>query len=1766
MSAEEMRDLLSALEVSYQDAGSEALMRLHTFCYGYMEHTLTHLKCSGPASKSALDVLLRLATFLLRRTGMASVGAETKFVLNVLHSRFMLKTLPSAIREQQLGTAVVDLVMSFALAVVQAFPRQIFLCKALLLSCTEFRMQRAESAQPQLLRSLVDPLVIAINALSDGIAIDEGFSSFASWKQMPLVPKVLSEDLTDVEDLPKVEWLYNNFEEYMDTYFRLLRADCFGSLQSGIKAFVQGNLDPRDLRVYHAEIVAVHILRNAKGFVASVACENYFNSRVRFPPRALMQSNLVCLSMGTQPFAEVLWGRIVERPSGRQAPGSTQLEVAVEFLEELNHIHGFELLSRLLAPKVAAGGLLLVDNPVFYLSFGPVLQKLRSLTAETMPLGTKLFGRDADAKAAAKDLPWTDHGIRSLKDVIDRGERVFDVAQGEALPLMLGSAVSCIQGPPGTGKSFIGVEVTRHLLRTPHGVVPPLMSQRSLLPYRRNPYRSDDSDSDRSFDRGLGLEVSEDDGFDSDGQASDQKMRVLVLTYKNHALDEFLVDCLKQIHPQPQVIRIGGRCDNEELQTRNLGMMAKSRKKSHSIGKMLHQKFTKKDDLTEKMRAAMSELSWRLDPAALCAEHASAEQLLSLVGGCPLNCRKPHARHHARLQDAIVNNGRVAADDLRVCFEAWRPSATAPKKQRLGAGVQNDDDEASDVEGELEASERRCFEEVPERLCSLKLAECLGGVPFAAPADGGNMTRLAYCEDLWALDSTDRSQLLGAWLQQEVASFREHFGPLLEENDTLAQEIQQLNRAHQVAVLREADIVGCTISGASIRCELLSEVNFPVVIVEEAAEILEPQLIAAIPPSCRQLIMIGDHFQLKPKVENHRLGRDLHFDRSLMERLLLRPGARYPQVSLTTQNRMRQEFLCMLLPIYPQLETNLERVRQNKPLSVVDKTMFFVTTQQHLESESKVGRSVMNSGEASIIMQFLHLILREGYEQKSVTVLGMYDGQVALLRGLLRDAGYPDVHVCTVDSYQGDENQFVLVSLVRSNASGKIGFVAERSRLIVAASRARSGVYFFGNAELLQAKSKDWRQLIGALRAKNCFGSELPLICPRHPDVRLKLGQSCHHVCNARLACGHRCSLACHRDGSHPRCEEEASVALSCGHEKACRCWEVEKNDHLKCSVVVKFAHEVCRHEDARKCSEKAKPCTVVVHMQCAKCREYGEAQCVVKTHKPEEYRCQKPCPRAMSCSHPCTLQCFEDCEKGLDDCELCAQERERVSSFKMEEVRRRLDLVSKDDHVELSEVDPEAASHEFSEVQLQISTYFRPVGLHGTVVSMQKVQNNDLERQFYRQHEFLSSSACEKLMCTEVRSWNEATRVAHKGLACGGTIGQAEGKHKGGKKRAPVQASHCDLFESSNLDASKVKSEGAEVYLLLCRVQRGRVYEIGRTGHRLKWGDKVPEDFDSSYNSETACLRLTRVALALPTHVLRVQVKVLPPETSFAFAQPEYWSSASAHGDSRSGRPWSVVPVSQKEADALRRALAPGGSLGGRDQRTELDYRGFSYAQAWRLEHPGMWCEYAAAKQHIHLQLPSLAKAGLRLHPVKLRAAYEELAQQMPAQLDSEINEVYLSHGTKPETIVALMSEGLNERFSGGLFGHGTYLAEDVAKNDNYVTYDEHYGAHKELHNMLFDKFGLKHPGKLLYVFFCRTALGCAVRTKDGMTDMDGRGRSVWSCEQKELATIAGSNPPILHHSLLAETGERIKRYREFILFHGNRLYPEYLVAYQRR
>ncbi len=107
-----------------------------------------------------------------------------------------------------------------------------------------------------------------------------------------------------------------------------------------------------------------------------------------------------------------------------------------------------------------------------------------------------------------------------------------------------------------------------------------------------------------------------------------------------------------------------------------------------------------------------------------------------------------------------------------------------------------------------------------------------------------------------------------------------------------------------------------TTTGAAKFKDILKNVNAEVVMVEEAAEVLESHIVTALTRSTKQLILIGDHQQLRPSTNVFELAKQHNLDVSMFERLV---NNRYPHVTLTHQRRMRPEICDIVRIIYPEL-------------------------------------------------------------------------------------------------------------------------------------------------------------------------------------------------------------------------------------------------------------------------------------------------------------------------------------------------------------------------------------------------------------------------------------------------------------------------------------------------------------------------------------------------------------------------------------------------------------------------------------------------------------------------------------------------------------------------------------------------------------------------------------------------------------------------------------------------------------------------------
>lgn len=284
-------------------------------------------------------------------------------------------------------------------------------------------------------------------------------------------------------------------------------------------------------------------------------------------------------------------------------------------------------------------------------------------------------------------------------------------------------------------------------------------------------------------------------------------------------------------------------------------------------------------------------------------------------------------------------------------------------------------------------------------------------------------------------------------------------------------------------LVKEAKIIAMTCTHAALKRKELVDLGFKYdnILMEEAAQILEietfiPLLLQNPLDGYNRLkrwIMIGDHHQLPPVIKNMAFQKYSNMEQSLFTRLV-RLGV--PVVQLDGQGRARSS-ICELykwrynkLDDLPHIKAWPEYLSAN-PGFVHDYQLI------NVENFNGVGESepnpffYQNLGEAEYVVAVYMYMRLIGYPAEKISILTTYNGQKHLLRDVFnrRCAENPLIglphKVTTVDKYQGQQNDYVLISLVRTKT---VGHLRDVRRLVVAASRARLGLYIFGRASLFK--------------------------------------------------------------------------------------------------------------------------------------------------------------------------------------------------------------------------------------------------------------------------------------------------------------------------------------------------------------------------------------------------------------------------------------------------------------------------------------------------------------------------------------------------------------------------------------------------------------------------------------------------------------------------------------------------------------------------
>lgn len=269
---------------------------------------------------------------------------------------------------------------------------------------------------------------------------------------------------------------------------------------------------------------------------------------------------------------------------------------------------------------------------------------------------------------------------------------------------------------------------------------------------------------------------------------------------------------------------------------------------------------------------------------------------------------------------------------------------------------------------------------------------------------------------VWQLSSAARQSSMGKWrleiLKEQVAELY----TIAEKYNDLEDQLGRMFKQKDADIIRSRRIVACTTTAAAKYSEELQAASRDVVLVEEAGEILESHVITALGPHTQQLILIGDHKQLRPKVNNYKLtvekGEGYDLNRSMFERLILKG---FPHQTLHQQHRMRPEISSLIRSLtYPDL-IDAPKTQGRSDIRGLQSNVVFIS-HEHREDEAMETAnwkdmssisSKQNRFEVDMVLKCVRYLAQQGYGTEKIVILTPYLGQLHLLQNALSQNNDP---------------------------------------------------------------------------------------------------------------------------------------------------------------------------------------------------------------------------------------------------------------------------------------------------------------------------------------------------------------------------------------------------------------------------------------------------------------------------------------------------------------------------------------------------------------------------------------------------------------------------------------------------------------------------------------------------------------------------------------------------------------------------------------
>lgn len=299
--------------------------------------------------------------------------------------------------------------------------------------------------------------------------------------------------------------------------------------------------------------------------------------------------------------------------------------------------------------------------------------------------------------------------------------------------------------------------------------------------------------------------------------------------------------------------------------------------------------------------------------------------------------------------------------------------------------------------------------------------------------------------------SADKIKSMAKWIE------------INQEIDEAHDEIKRIENRMIKDIIDSSDVILATNSSAAL--ESIARVKFDVAIIDEASQATIPSVLIPIAKAHR-FILAGDHKQLPPTIISDRAGE---LEKTLFEELI----RKYHHKSQLLNVQYRMNNLLMKFPNQEfynnglKSDASVDDININDILDSTQKEealLFVDTSNVDIEGEThlKDSKSIVNHIEAEISSNIVNDYLNIGVEEEDIGIISPYADQVKVIQDMT------PVEVKTVDGFQGREKEIIIISTVRSNDNGNIGFLKDLRRLNVAITRAKRKLIIIGNKNTLK--------------------------------------------------------------------------------------------------------------------------------------------------------------------------------------------------------------------------------------------------------------------------------------------------------------------------------------------------------------------------------------------------------------------------------------------------------------------------------------------------------------------------------------------------------------------------------------------------------------------------------------------------------------------------------------------------------------------------